>query len=196
VSVAKFKLDDCQGVSHEYEVTRFPVDENARLQLLLGEPLIKAVARAIGVLAPVIKEGGLADAMEEGTLQSLAGALSGANWSIAADVLTPLPRMILDQGGPALIAQIFAKTVRKVPIDAMRDQPAPVLSEDQPVGNCMRQELGNAAHRELAFGDGNMGEYWKAAAMVLVANFTPTGPDGSVSWKQAAESMTGGLLML
>lgn len=195
MSIAKFTLEDCSGVAHEYEVTRFTVDENAEFQLLLGEPLIKAVARTIAVLAPVLKEGGLGEAMETGTLSALAEALSGADWGAASDVLTPLPKMIMDQGGPQLIARIFSKTIRKVPIQAMVDQPTPTLTET-PVDNHMRLELGKAEHRDQAYGNGNMGEYWKAAAMVLVANFTANGPDGSVNWKDAFANMTGGLVTL
>lgn len=195
MSVARFTLKDCHGVEFEYQVTRFSVDENAEFQLLLGEPLLKAIARAIEVLAPAIREGELGPALESGTLQSLAEGLSGANWGAASEILTPIPRMIIAQGGPALIARIFSKTVRKVPIAAMATQAAPALTET-PVADHMRLELGNPAHRDQAFGDGNMAEYWKAACMVLVANFTANGPDGSVNWKNALKNMTGGLLTL
>lgn len=193
MSVAKFTLEDCKGVVHEYEVTRFTVDENAEFQLLLGEPLLKAVARAIGARAPVIKEGGLGDAMEEGSLSALAGALSGANWGAAAEILTPIPKMIIEQGGSQLVAKIFAKTIRKIPIRAMQGQPT--ISESG-VSDTMNLELWRAEHRDQAYGEGNMGEYWKAACMVLIANFTPSGPDGSVNWKTALQNMTGGLLTL
>ena len=90
-SIAKFNLNDCNGESHEYQVQRFTVDENAELQLLLGEPLLQAVSRAIGVLAPVMKSE-LSDAVEGGTLGDIAKALSGANWGIASDILTPIPK--------------------------------------------------------------------------------------------------------
>jgi hypothetical protein len=182
-------------VAHEYEVERFSVDEQARLQLLLGEPLFEAIAKAVSTLAPVIQEGGVRKAMEGGTLSEMAKALSGANWGEAAGVLTPLPKMILDQGGPRLVAQILSKTTRLVPVDALRDKPMPSLT-DSDASRDLRQNLGDENDRNQAYGDGNMGEYWKAAAMVLLANFTPTGPTGFVDWKQSLQSMTGGILQL
>jgi hypothetical protein len=193
VSLAKFSLKDCNGVEHEYEVERFSVDEQADLQLKLGEPLMKALARTVAVLAPAMKSGGLGKAMQGGNLGEMAKALSDARWSEAADILTPLPKMIMAQGGPKMIAYVFSKTVRLIPVEGMRGQPT--VTDQAPEHN-MRQHLGDAGDRDLAFGEGNMGEYWRAAGMVLLANFTPPGPNGYVDWKRSLSSMTGGLLVL
>lgn len=196
MSIARFSLKDCHGVLHDYEVERFSVDENARFQLLLSAPLFKAISRAVAVLAPAIKGGKLGEAMEEGTIKAMAFALSDANWADAAHVLTPLPAMILAEGGPALVAEILNKTTRLVPIEAMKNQTAPTVTGDAPPATHMRLELGRPEHRNQAFGAGNMAEYWKAAAMVLIANFTPSGPDGSVDWRNAVSDLTGGVVTL
>lgn len=205
MSIAKFSLTDCHGAERAYEVTRFTVDENAAFQLMLGEPLIKAVASVINTLVPIIQNEEtraeiIAALPADGekkqvavNVQTIARALAAANWQSVAEVLLPLPEMIIAQGGPALVARIFAKTERLTPIPELQGQPS---VSDEAIDPNHRQKLGNAADRDQAFGEGNMREYWLAAAMVLVANFSPSGPDGSVSWKGAVSSMTGGIVTL
>ncbi len=212
MSIAKFSLKDCHGVERQYEVTRFTVDQNAELQLMLGEPLLNAVASAISTLVPIIQdeeivselrammptEEKLAAAEASGekvpmNLKAIAKALGAANWQSAANALTPIPAMIIAQGGPALWARILAKTDRLTAIKELQGQPnvgGPVVDPNY------RQHLGTAADRDAAFGNGNMAEYWKAGVMALVANFSPSGPDGSVNWKGAVSSLTGGIVTL
>jgi hypothetical protein len=203
VSIAKFSLTDCHGAEHQYEVIRFTVDEQAAFQLKLGAPLMEGVAAAISTLVPIFQDeevrseimSGLPDGKGQASIsfETIAKALSSANWQNAADVLVPLPKMILEQGGPQFIAEIFAKTERLTPLDELKGRPT--VTED-PIDPNFRLRLWKVDERNAAFGDGNMGEYWKAAAMVLVANFSPTGPDGSVSWKGAVSSLTGGIVTL
>ena len=211
-SIAKFSLTDCHGVERQYEVERFPVDEQAALQLMLGAPLMRAVASAISTLVPIIQDEEIVSdlrammpskdqvkaAMAGGekvpmNLKAIAKALGAASWQHAADVLIPLPEMVIAQGGPVLWARILAKTDRLTPIKELQNQPnvgGPVVDTNY------RQHLGTAADRDAAFGEGNMAEYWKAGVMALVANFSPSGPDGSVSWKGAVSSLTGGIVTL
>ncbi len=204
-SIAKFSLTDCHGVERQYEVTRFSADEQAEFQLKLGAPLIEGVAAAINTLVPIIQNEEIREELLGGmpgdgekkqitiSVKSIAKALGSANWQGVAEVLTPLPKMILAQGGPAFIAEIFAKTDRLTPIKELQNQPnvgGPLVDPNY------RQHLSKSEDRDAAFGEGNMREYWMAAAMVLVANFTPSGPDGSVSWKGAVSSLTGGIATL
>jgi hypothetical protein len=212
VSIARFSLTDCHGVEHQYEVTRFPVAENASLQLLLGAPLIDAVSNAISTIVPILQDAEVRDQIAaalpkkgpggeviEGTtkvtisFETIAKVLGKANWVTAADVLKPLPEMILAQGGPALMTRIFAKTERLTPVPDLQGLPnagGPVVDPN------LRQNLGTAAGQDAAFGEGNMREYWVAGAMVLIANFTPSGPDGSINWKGAVSALTGGIVTL
>ncbi len=212
MSIAKFSLKDVHGVERQYEVERFTVDENAALQLMLGAPLLRAVAAAIRTLVPIIQDEEIvselrammpseeqikadADSGEETPMnvKAIAKALGAANWQMAADVLTPIPAMIIAEGGPELWARILAKTDRLTAIKELQGQPnvgGPVVDPNY------RQHLGVAADRDAAFGAGNMAEYWKAGVMALVANFSPSGPDGSVSWKGAVSSLTGGIVTL
>lgn len=205
MSIAKFSLTDCHGVERPYEVERFSVDENATFQLMLGAPLIEAVAAAVSTIVPLIQDAAVmanlagalpGDGETKGvtlSVDTIAKALGAANWQSAASVLTPIPAMIIAQGGPELVARIMAKTDRLTPIAQLQGQPNVGVAVVDPN---YRQHLGNAADRDAAFGDGNMGEYWRAAVMVLVANFSPSGPDGSVSWKGALKSLTGGIVTL
>ncbi len=212
MSIAKFSLTDCHGVERQYEVTRFTVDQNAELQLMLGEPLLNAVASAISTLVPIIQDEEIVselramvpskeklaadEASGEKTpmnLKAVAKALGAATWQSAANVLAPIPAMIIAQGGPALWARILAKTDRLTPIKELQGQPnvgGPVVDPN------WRLHLGKAEDRDAAFGAGNMAEYWKAGVMALVANFSPSGPDGSVNWKGAVSSLTGGIVTL
>lgn len=205
MSIAKFSLKDCHGVERQYEVTRFTVDEQAEFQLKLGAPLMEGVAAAINTLVPIMQSDEIRAELgsmlpSEGEkaqvtidFKTIAKAMSAADWQSAAGVLMPLPKMILGQGGPGFIAEIFAHTDRLTPIKELQGQPnagGPMVDPNY------RQHLGIAADRDAAFGDGNMREYWTAAAMVLVANFTPSGPDGSVNWKGAVSSLTGGIVTL
>lgn len=195
-SIAKFKLEDCNGKEFEYEVTRFTVDEQAKLQLILGEPLFEAVSQALATLAPIMQKGEAGKIFETNNLSDMGKALSGANWTQAAKILSPIPKMILEKGGPALIEQVFSKTIRKVPIEAAQSQTMPVINEDSAPKKDLELDLGNPGHRDQAYGNGNMGEYWKAAAMVLVANFTQSGQSGYVTWKDGIKALTGGMLIL
>lgn len=205
MSIAKFNLTDCHGVEHAYEVTRFTVDEQATFQLKLGAPLMEGVAAAINTLVPIIQNEEVRSEIMAAlpgdgekknvtiNVQTIAKALSSADWQSAANVLMPLPKMIMAQGGPTFIAEIFAQTDRLTAIPELQGQPN---VGGEVIDTNLRQKLGKADDRDAAFGEGNMAEYWKAAAMVLVANFSPSGPDGSVSWKGAVASLTGGIVTL
>jgi hypothetical protein len=212
VSIAKFSLTDCHGVEHQYEVTRFSVRENAEFQLMLGSPLLNAVSSVIRTLVPIIQDEEivselrdmmpskeqLAEAVRGGkktpvNVKAIAKALGAANWQAAAGVLAPIPEMIIAQGGPDLVTRIFAKTERLTPVKELQGQPS---VGEEVVDPNFREKLSTEAGQDSAFGDGNMREYWTAAVMVLVANFTPSGPDGSVSWKGAVSSLTGGIVTL
>lgn len=205
MSIAKFSLTDCHGVEHQYEVTRFSVYEQANLQLKLGAPLMEGIAAAINTLVPIIQDEEvrseiLAALPQDGenkqvtiNLQTIAKVLSSANWQSAANVLVPLPKMILEQGGPEFVTEIFSQTER---LTYIKEHAGRATVTEEPIDTNFRQKLGNTADQDAAFGDGNMGEYWKAAAMVLVANFSPSGPNGSVSWKGAVKSLTGGIVTL
>lgn len=205
MSIAKFSLTDCKGAEHQYEVTRFTVYENAEFQLMLGAPLMRAVASAINTIVPILQDTEVRDeiaaALPKGgesgkvtvSVATIAKALGAANWQDAAGVLAPIPELIIANEGPALITKIFAKTERLTPIPELQGQPS--IGEEVVDPN-FREKLGTAAGQDSAFGEGNMAEYWKAAVMVLVANFTPSGPDGSVNWKGAVSSLTGGIVTL
>lgn len=205
MSIAKFSLTDCRGVEHAYEVTRFSVYENAEFQLMLGAPLMRAVASAIGTLVPILQDSEVRDEIaaalpKDGksgkvtvSVATIAKALGAANWQEAAGVLEPIPEMIIAQGGPALVTKIFAKTERLTPIPELQGQPS---VGEEVVDLNFREKLGTAPGQDSAFGEGNMAEYWKAAAMVLIANFTPSGPNGSVDWKGAVSALTGGIVTL
>lgn len=205
MSIAKFSLTDCHGVAHAYEVERFTVRENAEFQLMLGAPLIKAIGNVINTLVPIIQDeetrteliGALPGDGEKKKVSvnvaSIAKALGKANWQAAAEVLLPLPEMIMAQGGPDLVTRIFAKTDRLTTVPELQGLPN---VGGEVVDPNLRQHLGQEAGQEQAFGEGNMAEYWKAAAMVLVANFSASGPDGSINWKGAVATLTGGIVTL
>ena len=205
MSIAKFSLTDCQGVEHQYEVTRFTVFENAEFQLMLGAPLMRAVASAIGTIVPILQDqevrdeiaGALPAAGASGnvtvSIATIAKALGAANWQQAAGVLEPIPEMIIAQDGPALVTRIFKHTQRLTLVKELQGQPS---VGEEVVDPNLREKLGTTEGQESAFGEGNMAEYWKAAVMVLVANFTPSGPDGSVNWKGAVSALTGGIVTL
>jgi hypothetical protein len=211
-SIAKFSLTDCHGAEHQYEVTRFTVDQQSELQLMLGAPLLRAVGSAISTLVPIIQDeeivSELRDMMPSGdqvkaamaggekipiNVKAIAKALGAVHWQHAADVLIPIPEMVIAQGGPVLWARIMSKTERLTPIAEL--QSLAQVSEEQ-IDTDERLKLGVPADRDRAFGEGNMAEYWKAGVMALVANFSPSGPDGSVNWKGAVSALTGGIVTL
>ncbi len=203
MSIAKFTLIDCHGVEHAYEVERFTVDENAEFQLMLGAPLMQGVANAVNTLVPILQDAEIRDSLTGAvssntgsvtvSIDTIAKALGAANWHSAAAVLMPLPEMIIQQGGPAMVARIFAKTERLTPIPELQGQPN---VGGEVIDPNLRDKLGTPQGRDAAFGDGNMREYWKAAVMVLVANFTPSGADGLTDWKGAVAGLTGGIVTL
>ncbi len=210
MSIAKFSLTDCRGVEHQYEVTRFSVYENAEFQLMLGAPLMRAVASAINTLVPILQDQEVRDEIAAAlpkkdadgkpvsgkvtiSFATIAKVIGAANWQEAAGVLEPIPELIIAQGGPELITKIFRRTERLTPIAELQGQPS---VGEEVVDPNFREKLGTKEGQDSAFGEGNMREYWTAAVMVLVANFTPSGPDGLVNWKGAVSALTGGIVTL
>lgn len=189
-----FELNDREGAPHLYEVELFSCDENAALQLMVGQPAFEMVADLIGTLAPALVAGGLEVMLREGKLGDLAKALLGGNVDVGrlSQLMAPLFRTLQEQEGPVVIARIFARTVRQVKVKELSG--APTTSGDGKHKDYIEQPLGDPEHRDAAFGDGNMGEYWLAALMVLVVNFFHVGRDQPATWSDAAQKLTGGLL--
>jgi hypothetical protein len=183
MKTVSFQLKDVEGVEHTYEVELFSCDENVRFQLMLSTPLINAIVNAVATLAPAFADGA--------SIDDLASAAMKVNWLTAPGVFEPIPAMIEARGGAGLIAEIFQNTQRLIPIPNLKGQPTVT---DSPVDSDFRQHLKNADDRDQAFGDGNYAEYWQAAAMVVLVNFTRHGRGASVNWKALLSSVTGGLL--
>jgi len=186
MKTVKFELADADDNVRVYEVELFSVDENARLQLLFGQPLIRAVGNLAATLAPAVQSGAVDLDGGEIDVKAVLGAVG---WHDAPDVLLPVIEQIEAKGGPALVAQIFERTTRLVPIAELQDLP---VAEGNPVDSDFRQPLKDSRMRDMAYGDGNMAEYWKAAAMVLLVNFTRHGRQGSQSLSSLFKTLIGG----
>lgn len=187
MKTVKFSLKDSEGQSHQYEVELFSCDENARLQLIVSKPLLQMIGSVIAALVPAIADGVTLD-----DLDAISGMLSKIDWLSAPGALTPLPEMIEERGGPDLVARIFERTARLLPVPEL--QGATTATGDAAIDPNLRLHLKLASARDEAFGDGNMAEYWAAAAMVLIVNFTKLGRSELIDWKQLVERLTGGIL--
>jgi hypothetical protein len=170
-----FELADADDNLHTYEVELFSVDENARLQLMFGQPLIRAVGNLAATLAPVVQSGAVDLDGGEIDVKAVLGAVG---WHDAPDVLLPVISEIEARGGPEQVARIFERTTRLVPSPDLEGLP---VADGNPIDPNFRQQLKKPEMRDMAFGDGNMYEYWRAAAMVLLVNFTRYGRQGSPS---------------
>ena len=189
MKIARFELEDCEATSHTYEVELFSCDENARLQLMCATPLLRAVGRLIGAITPALGEDGLQGAM--GSMDGMIQALGKMDWTEVPEALAAIPEEIEKRGGPALVAEIFARTTRLTPVPELQSLPS---VDDRKIETDLRQRLKLAGDRDLAFGDGNFAEYWAAVGMVLAVNFTRIGRSGSATWRDALRTLTGGLL--
>jgi len=188
-----FELDDRDGKPHLYEVELFSCDENAALQLMVGQPAFEILADLLGTLAPALADGGLELMMREGKLSELAATLIGkVDVGRVSRVMGPLFAMLQEQGGPEVIARIFGRTKRQIKVKELRG--VPTTSGDDKPRDYIEQALSDPDQRDAAFGDGNMAEYWLASLMVLVVNFFHVGRDRPATWSDAAKSLTGGLL--
>jgi hypothetical protein len=187
MKIVKFSLRDADGVSHVYEVKLFPVAESVRLQLICAQPLIRAVGKLAATIAPALKSLPGGEGEQEVNIREL---LSNVDWEAAPEILTSIPEMVEARGGAQLVNEIFAHTTRLVPVDMLKGQPT---IGDKPINPYHPQELKDPAQQEHAFGDGNYLEYWQAAAMVLLVNFTRYGRDGSPSWKTLVGKLTLGV---
>lgn len=193
-----FKLQDADGLEHDYETELFSCDENAALQLIVAKPLMQLVARAVGALAPVLRvidhtelQKVVAEKGIAGLIKMAKDAIPHVDWAMLPDALGAIPDMVQANGGPVLVARMFASTERLIPIPELQGLPT---AGGDPVDPFMRQALNLPQQRDLAFADGNMREYWRAFVMVMAVNFTQIGRSGSASWKNAVEAMTFGLL--
>jgi hypothetical protein len=184
MKTVEFQLKDVEGVEHTYEVELFSCDENVRFQLMLSTPLINAIVNAVATLAPAFADGA--------SIDDLASAAMKVNWLTAPGVFEPIPAMIEARGGADLIAEIFQNTQRLIPIPNLKKGQPTVT--DSAIDSDFRQHLKESDARDQAFGDGNFAEYWQAAAMVVLVNFTRHGRGASINWKQLLSSVTGGLL--
>lgn len=187
MKIVKFSLNDADGVAHTYEVELFSVKENVKLQLMCAQPLIKAIGKLAATIAPALR--GLPGGEGEQEI-NVREVLSNVDWQSAPEILLSIPEMIEQRGGPDLVTRIFAQTTRLVPIEMLKGRPT---ISDKPVDPYHRQELELEEHQEHAFGDGNYAEYWQAAAMVLLVNFSRYGRDGSPSWRQLVKKLTLGV---
>jgi hypothetical protein len=186
-----FELKDSTGETHLYEVVLFPCDENARLQLKVGRPAFEMIAGIITTLAPALAGGAMEQMMRGAKLGEVAQSLTQIDWLKAPGAFVPLVDMIERNGGPELIAQIFARTKRQTKVKELAGVPSVT---DAAPRDYVEDALKDASARDSAFGDGNMGEYWIAALMVLVVNFFPVGRDRPATWTDAVTRLTAGLL--
>ncbi len=187
MKTVEFELNDADGKPHRYAVELFSVDQNIRYQLMLAKPLIQAVGKAVAALSPVL--GGLLgeEKQEDGWLLD---AVQQIDWATAPDALSVIPEMLEARGGPVIVAELLSQTKRYMTADATVS--VPVVGDQVPEQPHLM--MGVAANRDLAYGDGNYGELWSAVAAVVLVNFTRSGRNGSLNWRDALTSLTGGLL--
>jgi hypothetical protein len=189
VKTVHFDLKDVDGVSHTYNVELFSVAQNAKLQLMCARPLLKAVGKLASVIAPAFRD--LKDAGIENV--NALQIFTAVDWGEATDALLAIPEMLEGRGGAALVTEIFERTERMIPIPALQGLPT---ATDQSIPTAHPQALKSAQEQDAAFGDGNMAEYWQAAAMVLVVNFTRYGRHGSKGLSELVKKLTLGAVDL
>ncbi len=189
--IVKFETKDAAGEPHLYEVELFSCDENASLQLTVGQPIMELVAGIVQAVIPAFAAG-MAEQMASGAkLSEMAEHLKAINVATLPQYTAPLFRMIEERGGPALVARIFARTKRATKVKELQGIPS---VSDVDVKDYVTESVAEPAVRDRAYGDGNMGEYWLAALMVLVVNFFPVGRERPATWTDAVPLLTGGLL--
>jgi hypothetical protein len=120
-------------------------------------------------------------------MDTLYEVLRKVDWTLAPGALIVIPEMIEARGGAALVAQIFAHTYRQIPIPELQN--VATAHGDGEINSDYEQHLALPEKRDEAFGDGGSAEYWRAAAMVLIVNFTRFGRKGSGSLSGLAESL-------
>jgi len=193
VKTVHFDLKDVDGVVHAYEVDLFTVAEQARLQIICAKPLFRALGKVGTVISPALKSIPAGITPADLDMAAVVKIMAHADLEAAAEALMSIPEMLVEQKGPDLITRIFAGTRRCVEIPALQGLPT---ASDEPIPTAYKQELRDSAAQDQAFGDGNMAEYWQAAAMVLIVNFTQYGRKGSRPLSDLLGKLTGGILTL
>jgi hypothetical protein len=188
MSEVSFELEDVHGEVHRYVVDLFSVDTNANMQIMFIGPVMQSIGRIIGALGPAL-EGKTIDQVLNGGWPEFAAILRGVDWVKAPDAINILSDVIKANGGSELVAQILCQTKRYYHVPEIAS--APTISDKQPEQPHL--DLSKPADRTLAY-DGNMGEYWKAAFMVLMVNFTQLGRSGLTSLNDALGLLTLGTL--
>jgi hypothetical protein len=176
VKTVEISLTDVDGAEHRYQIELFSCDESVRLQLIVAQPLLKALGQIAAGVAPGLAAG-------EGEDVPLLQRIAAMDLSSLSEALPEIPRMLEERGGPELIQQIFKRT--------KRDMHA--VDSDGVVHEHMAP-LSAANNRDDAFADGNFLEYWQAVASVLLVNFTRHGRNGSLSSSDLLSAVTGGLI--
>jgi hypothetical protein len=194
VKTVYFDLKDADGVSHAYEVDLYSVAENAKLQLMCAGPLLQALGRLAAVVRPALQAVPKGTTMENLDMASALKILGNADLESLPESLMAFPEMIEARGGPDLVTRIFAGTRRCIPIPAL--QGLPTAAGDDAIPSDHKQALADPVQQDAAFGDGNMGEYWQAAAMVLIVNFTRFGRRGSQPLSGLIKKLTLGIVDL
>lgn len=183
-----FELNDVDGKRHRYEVELFSCDEQARYQLMLGGSLIEGIGQLAAQLAPLVKSGAID--FDAGSF-NLGDILGEVDWQGVPKIILPMIAEIERRGGSKVVADIFARTWRLTEVPEHRNLP---VADGQPVDKDIRSHLADSGQRDLAFSDGNMAEYWKAAAMVLIVNFTRHGRNGSLGLNELVSMLTFGIV--
>lgn len=183
-----FELNDVDGKRHRYEVELFSCDEQARYQLMLGGSLIEGIGLIAAQLAPLVKSKVID--FDSGQF-NLGDILGEVDWQGVPKIMLPMIAEIERRGGAKIVAEIFAQTYRLMEVEEHKNLP---VADGQPVDPYIRNHLADASQRDLAYSDGNMGEYWKAAAMVLIVNFTRHGRNGSLDLNSVVSMLTFGIV--
>lgn len=188
MKIVNFELNDVDGKRHRYEVELFSCDEQARYQLMLGGALVQAVGQLAAQIAPLVKSGAID--FDKGNF-NLGEILGEVDWQGIPKIMLPMIEEIERRKGPALVAEIFARTSRLIEVEEHKGLP---VADGQPVDPYIRAPLSDPAQRDLAYSDGNLAEYWKAAAMVLIVNFTRHGRNGSLGLNELVSMLTFGIV--
>jgi hypothetical protein len=188
MSEVSFELEDVHGESHQYKVELFSVDTNANMQLMFIGPVMQSIGRVVEAVAPAM-EGQSVEDLLSGGWGNVAAVLRKVDWGKVPDAVAILSGVIKDNGGSELVAQIMCQTKRYYHMKEIAS--APTISDKQPEQPCL--DLSKASDRTMAF-EGNYGEYWSAALMVLLVNFTQFGRSGSANLKSALGLLTLGVL--
>ena len=172
-----FDLDDCDGNPHKYAVQLFSCDENIALQLIMGDILAGPLGQVVGAVAAAFA------GREPGEEFKLADAVGRVDWGGAGLSIQNFARSVESREGPKLVARVFEHTTReRVELDGE--------GAEHKIPDSLAKPFG----RDMAFGDGNYLELWKAFVAVLAVNFGPFGRTGSLSLNEILSSLTGGLL--